>query len=690
MLLKHKTGFLLAVGCSTVTFASDQPSAYTVPGAFPTSLYSQYYNNPTATSAQPQPVISDPVTHEVFPYSLTDPSTIPQNDTVDPHPLPLVASPSKLLEQALAQIKSISGNSIFGNECAQCLASLEAAKFLALAAPEQGSNLAVALCEYFKYSSTCEASYGPLALGPIFTQVVAYADVGGYDGQAICAQFLKLCPAPSTLPLNTTGWFSKPKPNPLPPPKQPSGERLKVLHISDLHIDPRMILSSPSYLRVADPGQGYANGAEANCTSGLCCRENAYNSHSPQTPILPAPRFGYFLCDSPYSLITSTLEAIPPLTGTEETGFNFTLFTGDMLAHDPENQQSRAYNEYSEVVLFDLFKRMLGPGPVYATLGNHDSCLPDLASPNSLPGELGQQFGWLYDHVTALWEQKGWLPAASVEFSRAHYAAYMVKRADGLRVISLNTNLWYRSNYFNYINASHPDTSGILRFLTDELQEAEDAGDRVWIIGHVVSGWDGSNSLLNPTNLFYQIVDRFSPHVIANIFWGHTHEDELSIFYTNNGTVMSAETAQTLSWTGPSVTPLTNLNAGFRVYEVDSATFEVVDAYTWKSAVNTFSALDAQVQYGPTFDFEYSTREAYGNNIPWGANDPLNATWWHLVTEQMEANSSLVETFNTYQGKSSILTPACTSECATAKVCYIRSGSASIGQTCPQGYGSVQ
>lgn len=73
-----------------------QQSVYTVPAAFPTSLYSQYYNNPTATSEQPQPIISDPVTvgeiywkcwevlissviqHQVFPFSLTDPSTIPQ------------------------------------------------------------------------------------------------------------------------------------------------------------------------------------------------------------------------------------------------------------------------------------------------------------------------------------------------------------------------------------------------------------------------------------------------------------------------------------------------------------------------------------------------------------------------------------------------------------------------------------
>ena len=61
------------------------------------------------------------------------------------------------------------------------------------------------------------------------------------------------------------------------------------------------------------------------------------------------------------------------------------------------------------------------------------------------------------------------------------------------------------------------------------------------------------------------------------------------------------------------------------------------------SNVNAFSELDGQTAFGPTFEYEYSTREAYGANITgWGANDPLNATWWHLVTEQMEANSSLV------------------------------------------------
>ena len=46
-----------------------------------------------------------------------------------------------------------------------------------------------------------------------------------------------------------------------------------------------------------------------------------------------------------------------------------------------------------------------------------------------------------YDHVAGLWEYEGWLPESSVDLARSHYSAYMVRRKDGLRVISLNTDL---------------------------------------------------------------------------------------------------------------------------------------------------------------------------------------------------------------------------------------------------------
>ncbi|TBU62077.1 Metallo-dependent phosphatase [Dichomitus squalens] len=654
------------------------PSAFAAPGLFPASLYKHYYNNPTATSAQPQPVISDPVlaSHTTYPFDLTNPATIPKNNTKDPHPLPPKASSGQILEAAFQQVLSIANNSNFETNCAKCQAGLQAAKFLALAAPELGPELAVRLCEHFDFNTDCPTQFGAQTLGATITQVIAEADVGGLDGQAICSHFISgLCPLPPTTPLDLTNWFAKPKPSPLPAAKKPSGKRLKVLHLSDFHIDPR-----------------YTTGAEANCTTGLCCRENNLHSPTPGQISFPAPRYGAYLCDSPFSLAAAVLQSIPVLAGTEKTGFDFTVYTGDLVSHDSENQLSRDYILYTETVIYDLFKRTLGAGPVYAALGNHDTYNQAQDAPEALGGELGQQFSWNYDHVSSLWEYEGWIPKSAGDLSRAHYAGYMVRRTDGLRVITLNTD-FCAANMFAYINMTNPDVSGMLRFLTDELQAAEDAGDSVWILGHVLTGWDGSNPLQNPTNLCkLHIVDRFSPHVIKAMFWGHTHEDQVMIYYTNNATVISAETAGAVGWIGPSVTPLTNLNSGFRVYEVDSATFEILDAHTWRSDVNSFPNLDGQTRFGPTYEYEYNTRQTYGANVTgWGPNDPLNATWWHHVTEAMEVDNTLVTVFNTLQGKGSVLTAPCTGECIPAKICYIRSGSASLAkQNCPLGFGSVQ
>ena len=61
---------------------------------------------------------------------------------------------------------------------------------------------------------------------------------------------------------------------------------------------------------------------------------------------------------------------------------------------------------------------------------------------------------------------------------------------------------------------------------------------------------------------------------------------------------------------------------------------EIDRKYRWRSDVNSFAGLDGQTKFGPTYVYEYSTRAAYGSNIPWGADEPLNATWWHLVTER--------------------------------------------------------
>jgi sphingomyelin phosphodiesterase len=47
----------------------------------------------------------------------------------------------------------------------------------------------------------------------------------------------------------------------------------------------------------------------------------------------------------------------------------------------------------------------------------------------------------------------------------------------------------------------------MLTFLISELQEAEDEGQKVMIIGHVLPGWAAEDPTNNPTNMFQQIVD---------------------------------------------------------------------------------------------------------------------------------------------------------------------------------------
>lgn len=664
---------LLLQSIASTTALSSIPgaSSYVASAGFPTSAFSSYYFLPASPTQEPQPAIYDPILNTTFPYNLTNPDTIPDHDP-DPvvYPSPTAslspAAQQTFIAQVIANVSKVISNTS-GSNCTICQAALAAAQPAALVAPSLVPDALINVCKASKLFSnaTCEENYEATNFGAIWTQILALADVKGQDGRYICNSLSStFCPKPLTSPLNTTGLFAKPKPANATVPKA-SGKRVKVLHMSDFHLDPRYKVSS-----------------EANCSSGLCCRSN--NAPTTGQITSPAPAYGAFKCDTPYDLGLAALAAVGPLTGTGKgkDSLAWTVYTGDLVSHDPVSELSRAYVEYAEVSVYGMMKQYL-TGPVFAALGNHDSNPEAIDAPHNLPGPLGQQQSWNYDHVASLWQHEGWIDAATAKEARTHYAGYSVKSHYGLRVITFNTDFWYRSNFLNLINVTNPDNSGMFKWMIQELQYAEDHGERVWIVGHVLSGWDGSNPLPNPTDFFYQIVARFSPHVIANIFFGHTHEDQFMIYYANNGTTQNAANALSTGWIGPSVTPLTNLNSGFRLYEVDTGDFNIYEAYTFYSNVSAFSALN---HTGPTYSLEYSTRDTYAAQAGWPATAPLNATFWHKVTEAMEKNVTLVSVQNSYQGKLSSKSPNCTSvACQKAKICYMRSGSVALGSQCPQG-----
>jgi sphingomyelin phosphodiesterase len=379
-----------------------------------------------------------------------------------------------------------------------------------------------------------------------------------------------------------------------------------------------------------------------------------------------------------------------------KSSIDFTLFTGDIVSHDDYDQVSRAYIEYEETVTFQTFKAQMGGSPIYSTLGNHDTIPASYNSPNSINNSTGQSniFSWNYDLLSSLWLENGWLNNASAEYARNHYGAYSTVTAQGLKIVSINTDFWYTTNIFNYFNMTNPDNSGVLKFLADELQKSEDINQRVWIIGHVPSGYAGEDALLNPSALFYSIVRRFSPTTIAGIFFGHSHKDQLQIFYDYlpNSTLSSSDDTVlrntslvdytkplSVSFVGPSIVPITGNNAGWTLLKVDSATFSVVNSEIYFANISNSASWET-----PVWEFEYDARSIYDANNTWPATAALNATFWHGVTENMLENHTLVEIYSTFETKSSVLTPNCsTTACAVQKVCYIRSGSSTLGLACP-------
>lgn len=232
-------------------------------------------------------------------------------------------------------------------------------------------------------NESCKIEFIAEDFGSIWTQVLALAKMDE-DGQAICNRLSStFCPRPFTIASDTSAYFG-PKPDNVTIP-EPSGHLVKVWHGSDFHLDPR-----------------YLVGAEGNCTDGMCCRP-ASKSKSGELSV-SAQLYGYYKCDSPYYLITSGLEAIGPLTGTthdnktSDCQFAWSIYTGDLTAHDEQNELSRNYTMYAETSVYDMLKHYMPSGPIFTALGNHDTNPDAIDSPHNLPGPLGLQQSWNFDH----------------------------------------------------------------------------------------------------------------------------------------------------------------------------------------------------------------------------------------------------------------------------------------------------
>jgi sphingomyelin phosphodiesterase len=234
---------------------------------------------------------------------------------------------------------------------------------------------------------------------------------------------------------------------------------IQIVHISDIHVDLQ-----------------YETGASWNCTKNICCRPYTA-ADAPGNTSYPCGEYGNVYCDAPLTLEESLYSAIEDLV----PGRVFTIFTGDVV----EGAVWAITDTEVGNDLNDAYGRMEGIGQVYAVVGNHDSCPVNSFPPAAVDTTITTQ--WAYNNMSTDWAT--WIGSTAAAEVASNYGQYsVVDSTTGLRIISINSNFWYRENFWVYEATMERDPSGALAWLVSELEAAETAGERVWILGHMPMG----------------------------------------------------------------------------------------------------------------------------------------------------------------------------------------------------------
>ncbi|KAF4511102.1 hypothetical protein G6O67_002932 [Ophiocordyceps sinensis] len=523
-----------------------------------------------------------------------------------------------------------------GGGCAVCETVVTLMKGLAILGDGSLVSVVQALCN-ISNAQEADVCDGAIAReGPIIAKALRKMTVGSRASKELCTTLLGACAYPAVTPWDVP--FPSPKPKRQRPP--PSGKKpLKIVHYSDIHVD-----------------TSYMPGSSTDCKKPICCRPYT-SADEPGKSTSPAGPYGNHKCDVPISLEQSMYEAINKVAPDAA----FTIFTGDIVEHAVWNT-TQSTNVDSIERAYSAMNKSLRL--VYGTAGNHEAHPADGFQPNA----IGQATQWVYSLLSKQWSY--WIDSAAAE-NAAELGAYSVKYdvEAKLRVISLNTNLYYRNNFWLYYNMEDRDPNLQFKWLVKELDAAEQAGDNVYIIGHMPFGDRGA--LHDGSNYLDQIVNRYSS-TIAAMFFGHTHVDQFEVSYSDYKS-RTAANALAVSYIAPSLTPTAGMPS-FRVYEVDPDTFGVLDATTYIADMEK----EAFQTSGPVWTKLYSAKEAYGKALSppvTDARSELAPAFWHMVTEAFEADDGL---FDAYVSRKSRGWNAatCRDACKAEEICQLRAGRA--------------
>ncbi|XP_059484529.1 sphingomyelin phosphodiesterase-like isoform X2 [Neocloeon triangulifer] len=372
--------------------------------------------------------------------------------------------------------------------------------------------------------------------------------------------------------------FTGPKPELLEEhPIPEDAPTLKVLHLTDVHVDPH-----------------YTPGSNAECDEPMCCRKDQGEVKDPKDA---AGFWGdYRNCDTPMHAFKDLIKH----AAKQHTNLDYVIFTGDVIDHFIWATGKQSNVETIKTVMEEM--KQAFSVPILPIIGNHEAHPVNVFSGlhPEIPEELSSN--WVYALAAEMWLPE--MTEASKETVRkGGFYAHEIK--PGLVVIAINNNYCYHLNW--WLLYDNKDPTGQLQWLAEQLLEAEKAQKKVHILAHIPAG---SSSCWDVWSKEYRkLIHRFENTVVAQ-FHGHTHYDHFNLYYD----LENPSRAISAAFVGGGATAYTDVNPNYRVYTVDGvregSTFRVLDHETWY--YNLTEANLAGPDVPPNWQKLYNFKEAYG------------------------------------------------------------------------------
>nr|XP_017514503.2 acid sphingomyelinase-like phosphodiesterase 3a isoform X1 [Manis javanica]XP_036849562.1 acid sphingomyelinase-like phosphodiesterase 3a isoform X2 [Manis javanica] len=393
-------------------------------------------------------------------------------------------------------------------------------------------------------------------------------------------------------------------------------------HVTDLHLD-------PTYHITDDHTKVCASSKGANASN-------------------PGP-FGDVLCDSPYHLILSAFDFIKN-SGQEAS---FMIWTGDSPPHVPVHELStdtviRVIANMTATVQ-SLFPNL----QVFPALGNHDYWPQD-----QLPIVTSK----VYNAVANLW--KPWLHEEAIDTLRkGGFYSQKVSTNLNLRIISLNTNLYYGPNI---VTLNKTDPANQFEWLENTLNISQQNKEKVYIIAHIPVGYLPSSKSIPAMREYYneKLLDIFRKYssIIAGQFYGHTHRDSIMVLSDKKGSPVNS------LFVAPAVTPVKSVlekqtnNPGVRLFQYDPRDYKLLDMLQYYLNLS-----DANLKGESNWKLEYILTQTYD------IEDLHPESLYGLAKQFAMLDSKQFIKYYNYFFVSYDSTAICSGKCKTYQICAIMS-----------------